>query len=107
MALPCLAGLGCSSPSSLFESVSSTSTKPSSFFQSPDWMRDPGAKDIVLSRPISPEDLAGADGSCAGAAPASEGEGGSQPALVVGGIGLGMSECQVIRRAGQADNVAL
>jgi hypothetical protein len=71
-------------------------------------MKDSASKDFVLSRPVSPEDLAGPDGRCAGAAPAAsgpEGEAPAEPQLLSGGVGLGMSECDVLRRAGAADNL--
>jgi hypothetical protein len=105
IALPCLAGVACSSAPS---GDSGLLAKPSSFFATPDWMKDSGAKEGVLTRGVAPEELAGPDGACAGVAqPASgpEGEAVSQPPPVGGGIGLGLSECEVIRRAGAADQL--
>ncbi len=45
-------------------------------------------------RPVTPDQLVGSDGSCAAA-----GEPGAS------GIGLGMSECEVVSRAGAPENV--
>ena len=87
------------------------------------------AKNFSLgpSGPVAPEDLVNPDGTCAAAAPetpapASQGAsqvgsaagdlagspmppGGETPFL--GGVALGMSECQVVRRAGMPSNVAI
>lgn len=108
LALPCLAAAGCTS-SALTDGV--TLSKPSSFFATPDWMKDSGSSETSLWRPISPQDLAGPDGRCAGSdvAPVTpEGAAAGAPAAdtlpTAAGIGLGMSECEVLRRAGAADN---
>ena len=94
------------------------------------------AKNFSLgpSGPVSPEDLVNPDGTCAAAAPQTPGQsaaaqppadravgsvagdlsgapmpagasGGEVPYL--GGVALGMSECQVVRRAGMPGNVAI
>lgn len=88
------------------------------------------AKNFSLgpSGPVSPEDLVNPDGSCAAAAPepaastspaaapqvgsaAGDLAGSPMPAggdaPVLGGVALGMSECQVVRRAGAPSNVAI
>lgn len=88
------------------------------------------AKNFSLgpSGPVAPEDLVNADGSCAAAAPdpaastspaaapqvgsvAGDLAGSPMPAggdvPVFGGVALGMSECQVVRRAGAPSNVAI
>lgn len=88
------------------------------------------AKNLSLgpSGPVGPEDLVNADGSCAAAAPeaaastspaaapqagsvAGDLSGGAMPAgaadVPLGGVALGMSECQVVRRAGAPNNVAI
>lgn len=87
------------------------------------------AKNFSLgpSGPVAPEDLVNPDGSCAPAAPdpassssaaapqvgsvAGDLAGGAMPAAAtevpLGGVALGMSECQVVRRAGAPSNVAI
>lgn len=88
------------------------------------------AKNFSLgpSGPVSPEDLVNADGSCAAAAPepaastspaaapqvgsvAGDLAGAAMPAAAgevpLGGVALGMPECQVVRRAGAPSNVAI
>ena len=112
VALPCLLAGACSSGPS---SDSSVFSKPSSFFATPDWMKDTTPAEGTLTRRVSPEDLAGADGRCAGggiAVPAAGPEGESAPRpeappAMTAGVGLGMSECEVIRRAGAADDFQL
>ena len=105
-------------------------------FRKPDWARPTGttkAADLGPSGPVSAEDLVGPDGRCgpssaeqaqaaavpppaqpaadqagapapAGANPA---EGEPPPAPMLGGIALGMTECQAVRRAGTPANVAI
>lgn len=124
-----LAVAGCSGNSQVFNSEAWFS-KPVDIFAKPDWARVGTQKaDLGPKGPVGPEDLVGADGSCAPApaeaapvaaaapAPAPEpdrlqtgGGGGAAPAAmpaVAGGISLGMSECQAVRRAGQPGNVAI
>jgi hypothetical protein len=48
------------------------------------------------TRPVTPDQLVGADGACAA--------GGDTPGA---GIGLGMTECQVVGRAGAPENVEI
>jgi hypothetical protein len=66
-----------------------------------------GEKNFSTSGPVAAEDLVDANGYCAGAAatvqPASAGDTGASPipsGTVIGGIALGMTECEVVRRAG-------
>ncbi|MBS0535609.1 MAG: hypothetical protein JSR72_16255 [Proteobacteria bacterium] len=96
-----------------------------------------GNKSFTLgpSGPVGPEELVNADGSCAPAAPetpapaspaapaAQQGDrpvgsaagdlagapmaGGDASPPVLGGIALGMTECQAVRRAGAPSNVAI
>jgi hypothetical protein len=108
-ALTCLLAAACSSGPA---SDSGIFSKPSSFFATPDWLKDTAPAEGALTRRVSPEDLAGADGRCAGAgievAPSGpEGEAAPRPdapPVMAGGVGLGMSECEVIRRAGPGEN---
>lgn len=104
-----------------------TVAPPVSPFAKPDWARGSSDKGKPLLPPVAADELIDADGRCAGGKPAtaatvataaSESEtstAGSPDAppmsgigdmpTVVGGIGLGMSECEVTRRAGFPDNV--
>lgn len=107
-------------------------SKPVNLFSKPDWAQPIDAKgaDLGPKGPVGPEELVNADGSCppepgqaqAAAAPADRlvgspagdlasapmpaaGEPGSS--LVLGGIALGMTECQAVRRAGSPGNIAM
>jgi len=70
-----------------------------------------------LEQPIGPDDLIDASGSCPAAAAAppqaqsaadTSGASPPPPSDVLGeGVGLGMSECEVVRRAGEPSNVQL
>lgn len=135
IALACAAGIavtGCSGSSNFLDSKNEGGwfTKPMDVFAKPDWAR-PSTAEVSLgpSGPVGPEDLVNADGSCA-PAPAEAAQaaapppppasnepvsdrlqtgGGGAPAApsVMGGIALGMSECQAVRRAGQPGNVSI
>jgi hypothetical protein len=83
----------------------------------------------ALIKPVGPDDLIGADGRCAGQGPdpaatvaSADGEAAATDAgtgapltaqnlstpgapSVVGGVGLGMSECEVVRRAGTPEDI--
>ena len=50
-------------------------------------------------RPVTPDDLVGPQGQCAGA--------GQAAGATLGGIALQMTECEVVKRAGTPDNVEL
>lgn len=78
------------------------------------------AEDATLGRtgPVAPEDFVDAAGQCVGGAPppasvdqTTSGGGAAAPAdvpaPVLGGIALGMAECDVVRRAGQPSNVVI
>jgi hypothetical protein len=105
-------------------------SKPLDVFAKPDWARPADNKNVQLSpnAPVGPDDLVGADGSCAAAAaPAQTGAvpaAGETPATaraavepgqglepgnapLIGGIALGMTECDAVRRAGMATNVSI
>ena len=90
--------------------------KLSDTFATPDWANFTGAK-TTSQRAITPDDLVSADGRCAGAPEpaaattegnAPDGEAPTTPAAAPvaapppskGGIGLAMTECQVVQRAG-------
>jgi len=130
IALACAAGItvtGCSGSSNFLDSKNEGSwfSKPVDMFAKPDWAR-PSTAEVSLgpSGPVGPEDLVNADGSCA-PAPAEAAQAAAAPAAnepvsdrlqtggapagpsVMGGIALGMSECQAVRRAGQPSNISI
>lgn len=84
--------------------------KPESILRKPDWATFSGNKNEFELRPITPADLVSPEGQCAGAAADqatgftdSKTAGAAAPAT--GGIALQMTECDVVRRAGQAEKV--
>ncbi len=93
-------------------------SKPLNVFAKPDWARPTSGQTVQLgpSGPVSPENLITADGQCPAVAMAAEPavpvtpasvnplEPGMQP-HIGGGIALGMSECEAVRRAGQPSNI--
>ena len=93
--------------------------KAPNFFAKPDWavFSTDDNKSLNPTQPIAAEDLVAAGGGCAGAAaptvstvttPAGDlGNAPPQAAPVVGGVALGMSECEVVRRAGQPEKVEI
>jgi len=89
-------------------------SKPLNVFATPDWARPTSGQTVQLGPrgPVSPEDLINADGACpaVAATPATPEtvnplEPGMHPH--VGGIALGMTECEAVRRAGQPNNVSV
>lgn len=95
-------------------------SKPIDVFAKPDWAQPTTGRTVQLgpSGPVAPDDLVSADGQCPAVAmaagpaqvpvtPASVNplEPGMQPHM--GGIALGMSECEAVRRAGQPNNVSV
>ena len=97
---------GCSSAPNLLSGDAGWFSKPVAVFNTPDW----GASARVnrlSSRPVEPDDLLTADGSCPGGSPSvqatTDGAAGAPADAAppsVGGIGLDMSECDVVRRVG-------
>ena len=114
--------------------ASSSSSPPAgqskSIFETPDWARfgGPAEKNLEFGRPAAPEDMVDAAGLCvagmqsapdsappptvAGSPainpndiPLGGGAGGLAPGVTGGGVALGMSECDVVRRAGQPGGV--
>ncbi len=96
--------------------------KAASAFAVPDWVKaGTERKAVTTSRAITPDDLIGADGSCAATrvaaveTPTSESDAGSSPAMpqpqpgptIAGGIALAMTECEVAQRAGFPGNVEI
>jgi hypothetical protein len=113
LALPCLAAAACSSRGQA-DGESEWFSKPVNFFATPDWLKDSGPRGLTLSPNVAAEDLMSADGGCAGmnAPPLSADASGDQPvsaaptpSVPTGGVALGMSECEVARRAGRPDRL--
>src|SRR5262245_38321533 len=76
----------------------------------PDWASFSGVRNEFVLRPVTTEDLVGAEGQCAFAGPeqaAGAADSGTSAALVPGGVALQMTECDVVRRAGVPDKVDL
>jgi len=132
-----LALAGCSGTSKIFDDKNEGGffSKPIDVFSSPEWAK-PTTTSVQLgpTGPVGQEDLVSADGQCPPAppepaqasapAPAAEApkagigfEGGLEPSgggpgaapmpTGGGGIALGMTECQAVRRAGTPSNVAI
>ena len=94
--------------------------KARSAFAVPDWVKSTAERKTSV-RTITPDDLIGADGSCAATRVAavaepttSESDANSNPAAmpsmqrgptIAGGIALAMTECEVAQRAGYPGNV--
>jgi hypothetical protein len=97
---------GCSSAPNILSSDAGWFAKPLEVFNAPDWNTSTRVN-TLSSRPVGPDDLLAADGSCPGVSSpvlaATDGAAGA-PADAVppsgGGIGLDMSECDVVRRVG-------
>jgi hypothetical protein len=77
-------------------------------FSSRDWGRPATAAEISLTAKTTPEDYVDANGVCASApAPAAEpaAAGSNLATPSAGGVGLGMTECQIVQRAGPPNSV--
>ncbi len=88
--------------------------QPVKFFQKADWgsTSAPAESNFNTSGPVNAEDLVDASGACAtvvAAAPAGDGNAAPVPAgpPVLGGVALGMTECQVVQRAGHPGNIQI
>lgn len=105
--VPALALGGCGASSDVFTSDLRLFPNAREAFSSRDWSAAPSAAEISLARKVTPEDYVDANGACAVAAPAEtappDGNTSGSPLQsgVQLGIGLGMTECQVVQRAGQ------
>jgi hypothetical protein len=113
MLLLCAGLAGCASTDSASTPTPSGS-RLSDMFATPDWAKFTGAEKKTFTRPVTPEDLIGADGACASAPAATtalaNSDGGNAPIeapppAVSGGIALQMTECQVAQRAGLPQRV--
>jgi hypothetical protein len=117
----CLAMAACASDPG---TESAATGKTGSWFAAPVWAKATSTKGLVAA--IGPDELISADGRCGGAGPEPAGTDASASAetnaaavgsatvspapsgagpAAVGGIGLGMSECEVVRRAGSPENL--
>jgi hypothetical protein len=106
---------GCGASSDIFSSDTKVFSRSVDFFSTKDWGRAPTAAEISLTRTVTPDDYVDASGACsAAAAPAPEPAvaestaatpASNLPPRVVGGVGLGMTECQVVHRAGQPSQI--
>ena len=87
--------------------------KPDQLFRKPDWATFSGGKNDFELRPITPADLVAPDGSCpieqgqASGFAEQSGAGGAPQAAPppTGGISLQMTECDVVKRAGQVEKI--
>lgn len=131
LALVALLLAGCASSSPTAETPAPVAgNKLSDVFATPDWAKFTGAERKTASRAVGPDDLIGADGSCAATRIAAPEPAPPQPAetdganetpapiapmqpfpsmppgpTVAGGIALAMTECDVAQRAGYPGRV--
>ncbi len=121
-ALACTAALAVAGCSSGGSSDGGLFSKPFNPFETPDWAKPASVSktsDLGPSGPVGPDDLVGPDGRCGApvvqAAPQPEAGVVVTPGenlapggpTVLGGIALGMSECQAVQRAGTPGNVSI
>ena len=121
-----LAVAGCKNSADVFTDQNDGGwfSKPVELFKKPDWAKPANASNASLgpSGPVGPDDLVGADGRCGviAAASAPAPEAGQPPdgavavnapdasgPTVLGGVALGMTECQTVQRAGTPGNVSI
>ena len=108
-----LGAAGCTGGGDILNKDSGWFSKPMHLFETPSFMAPTTAGKTEAKRAVTPEDLVDASGYCAGAASASAAvaPGTDAPAApdagpaVAGGIALGMTECEVVQRAGRAESV--
>jgi hypothetical protein len=96
--------------------------KPIEFTSRPSWLFYSDGRAPERSKPVGPEEMVSADGGCAAAeappaAASAEAQPGSPggeagltappPAVGPSGIGLDMTECEVVRRAGRTGAVQI
>lgn len=88
-------------------------SKPAHLFETPSFMA-PSRTSVQATRAITPDDLVDGSGGCAAAASASVAPGpdgaipeASSGPTVVGGVALGMTECEVVQRAGRPERVEI
>ena len=120
-----LALAGCAATPTSDATPAASGSKLSDVFATPDWAKfSTGQRTKTVVRAITPDDLIGADGSCAATRVAAaepqpptetDGAGNNQPSIapvqpgptVAGGIALAMTECDVASRAGFPGNVEI
>jgi hypothetical protein len=95
---------GCSGAPNILSSDAGWFDKP--IFTARNWQTNSGPRTPLSSRPVGPEDLLTADGSCPvspGALAATDNAPGAPADAAMpsgGGVALDMSECEVVRRVG-------
>jgi hypothetical protein len=99
--ISCISLLGCDDANRWFD-------KPLNPFKAPSGYSYSSLGDTRVDRPITANDLMDANGACPTFTPPAAGEGAPQDAAALygGGVALGMSECEVVSRLGQATSVA-
>ena len=116
---------GCSSSSDLFSKDAGGKwfSQPFNVFAKPGWgtfSSSKDAKDKDALRAVAAEDFVDASGRCGGAVEPSDSavgtmagdlgsipSGAGLPATTPGGVALTMTECEVVRRAGQPENIEI
>lgn len=112
---------GCSSASDMLSKDAEWFSRPKFFA---DHSINASVPPLSSSKPVSPEDLVAADGTCVGMAPRNPADsnamdvsgnngaavqpapGAAQPAPAIG-VALEMSECEVVRSEGVANNISI
>jgi hypothetical protein len=81
--------------------------KPETLLRKPDWATFSGGKNEFELRPVTAADLVDSQGQCSSGPQqrAAATEGTNTPTPPLGGIALQMTECEVVKRAGQPDKV--
>jgi hypothetical protein len=82
--------------------------KPETLMRKPDWATFSAGKNDFSLRPLTSADFVNQDGQCAAAAEQARGSAdsaGAEGAGPTGGIGLRMTECEVVRRAGPVEKI--
>jgi hypothetical protein len=104
-ALAASALAGCASAPSILSGDAGWFSKPVDLLRTPDWGTP--ARAGLTMRPVGPDDLLGPDGACASVSSSALAATDNAPGTpadsatpAAGGIGLDMSECEVVRRAG-------
>jgi len=81
--------------------------KPETLMRKPDWATFSAGKNNFSLRPLTSADFVNQDGQCAAAAETagSTDSAGAEASAPLGGISLQMTECEVVRRAGQVEKI--
>ena len=79
--------------------------KPETLLRKPDWTTFSGGRNDFELRPVTAADLVSAEGQCNSGAGQAAADSSAAGAPVAGGIGLQMTECDVVRRAGPVEKI--